>query len=293
MKIIHHNDLDGRCAANIVALKYGMSKFENENSFYEADYVDKLTSFIYEIKEDEEIFIVDYSFSESTIDQLDAILHKTQNVVWIDHHASSLKLIETNPKYNSIAGIRQNGISGAALTYMYLYDCEFSKVPEYIQIVSDFDCWQFNFGERTMCFKFGIETYDYSPKSYIWVKLKEESDSNMDEFLNSIIDIGTIIYEYSKMEYKEYCDKYSYESVIFGNKCLVVNRKSGSPIFGDKINEYPVVMCWCFNGKTYDYSIYSENPSIDCSEIAELYGGGGHKGAAGFNLDIMPFTEVF
>ena len=41
-------------------------------------------------------------------------------------------------------------------------------------------------------------------------------------------------------------------------------------------------MVWVFNGEKYIYSIFSNDLNID-SKIAEKYGGGGHKGTAGFS----------
>jgi nanoRNase/pAp phosphatase (c-di-AMP/oligoRNAs hydrolase) len=38
--------------------------------------------------------------------------------------------------------------------------------------------------------------------------------------------------------------------------------------------------------------VYCENGSIDASRVAKAYGGGGHKGAAGFIVeDIRPFLD--
>jgi len=51
-------------------------------------------------------------------------------------------------------------------------------------------------------------------------------------------------------------------------------------------------MVWVFDGKKYSYSIFSSNPNIDCSKIAESYGGGGHKGAAGFSSDELLFRNL-
>jgi nanoRNase/pAp phosphatase (c-di-AMP/oligoRNAs hydrolase) len=37
-------------------------------------------------------------------------------------------------------------------------------------------------------------------------------------------------------------------------------------------------------------SLYSTKPEIDCGEIARTFGGGGHKGAAGFQCTELPFA---
>ena len=72
-----------------------------------------------------------------------------------------------------------------------------------------------------------------------------------------------------------------------------MNKKDGgSLVFGDLIKEYPMSMVWAFDGKYYQYSIYSQDSNIFCNKIAEKYGGGGHKGAAGFRLEDMPFKKI-
>lgn len=48
-------------------------------------------------------------------------------------------------------------------------------------------------------------------------------------------------------------------------------------------------MPFSFNGRngTWTYSMYSK--TVDVSNIAKKYGGGGHRGAAGFNTDKLIF----
>ena len=98
---------------------------------------------------------------------------------------------------------------------------------------------------------------------------------------NNILGRGKIIKSYIDQDNTYYREHFAYESEIAGHKCLVVNKKTNSWVFGEKYNEYPLVMIWVFDGKKYTYSIFSSNNKIDCSKIAESYGGGGHRGAAG------------
>jgi nanoRNase/pAp phosphatase (c-di-AMP/oligoRNAs hydrolase) len=48
-------------------------------------------------------------------------------------------------------------------------------------------------------------------------------------------------------------------------------------------------MPFSFDGDEWIISLYSRN--IDVSEIAKKYGGGGHKGAAGFHCKDLPFCK--
>jgi oligoribonuclease NrnB/cAMP/cGMP phosphodiesterase (DHH superfamily) len=285
MKCFYHNDLDGRCAGAIVA------KYENNynrEDFFEVDYIMELP--LDKIQKDEKVYFVDYSFKKDTIWQLEDILQKTDNIIWIDHHTSSLNLEKEMSWLKQIKGIRQDKVSGAGLTYMYLYNCSFDELPYHVKLVSDYDCWIYDYDSDTTNFKLGIETKNYDALDNIWIELFDTKE--IMSIINDVILTGMTIKKYIDMDNAQYLKNYSYESEIAGHRCLVVNKKSNSWIFGDRYNEYPLVMVWVFDGKKYSYSIFSSNPNIDCSKIAESYGGGGHQGAAGFSLDELLFRKL-
>lgn len=291
MKCFYHNDMDGRCAGSIVA------QFENNynpEDYFEVDYMMDLTPLLNKIEEGEKVYFVDYSFKDNTEWVLEKLWNMNCDIVWCDHHTSSLNLEAQTPRLKNIDGIRRDKISGAALTYMYLYNCEFDDLPYYIKLVSDYDCWIYNFDPDTTYFKIGIETESYDALDVIWEVLAGVNISEFDTTatLYQIRDKGKIIKDYIDRDNDQYRNQFAYESIIGGNKALVVNRKTNSWIFGDKYNEYPLVCVWAFNGTRYSYSIFSSNPNVDCSKIAESYGGGGHKGAAGFSSDELLFKRM-
>ena len=47
-------------------------------------------------------------------------------------------------------------------------------------------------------------------------------------------------------------------------------------------SKYDVLIGFCFDGENYTYSLRTINCNVDVSKIAETFGGGGHKAAAGF-----------
>lgn len=285
--------MDGRCAGSIVA------QYENNynrEDFFEVDYIMDLTPMLNLINNGEKVYFVDYSFKENTKWVLEQLIDKNCDVIWIDHHTSSLNLIKEHDNLCSIKGLRQDKISGAALTYMYLYNYEFNDIPYYIKLVSDYDCWIYNFDPYTTYFKIGLETTKYDALDEIWKYINENDyDCEFGQIpmspTDKIIDTGITIKGYIDKDNEQYRNQYAYESNIGGYKALVVNRKTNSWIFGEKYNEYPVVCVWAFNGERYSYSIYSGDSNVDCSKIAESYGGGGHKGAAGFSSDTLLFVK--
>lgn len=292
MKCFYHNDLDGRCAGAVVAQ---FTKNYNKEDYFEVDYVKPLP--LDKIQEGETVYFVDYSFKKDTVWQLDRIISNNCNVVWIDHHTSSINLENEIVYLSAIEGIRQDKISGAALTYMYFNNCTFENIPYYIQLVSDYDCWIYKYDPDTTFFKIGMETFEYDALDDIWKKLycdmiQNKNDIYNNSWINQTINKGKIIKSYIDRDNKQYYNQYAYETEIEGYKCIVVNRKTNSWIFGENYNKYPLVMVWAFNGEKYSYSIFSGNKDVDCSKIAEKFGGGGHKGAAGFSSNEMLFKKV-
>lgn len=286
MKCFYHSDIDGKSAASVVARFTGNY---NKDDYIMYNYTSRLPIDV--VADNETVYIVDLSFSTNTVEVLTVLVtQKNCDVIWCDHHDSSMELIKQNEDFcNGIKGIRQTGISGAALTYMYLYNKSFSEVPLFLQHISDFDCWLFK-KENTLEFKYAIESRDHDALDIIWNKLMRDENVPTRPLLQQMFSEGKIISKYVKRELEDYRDSYAYESEIDRYKCLVVNRSANSLVFGDAIKKYPIVATWvyCNNGKgrKYKYSIYTENPNIDCAKIAEGYGGGGHRKAAGFSTNI-------
>lgn len=287
MKCFHHNDLDGRCAGAVVSF---YEKVWGVDDFIEVDYIQRIPTEICEPLET--VYFVDYSFKADTKFVLDELLEKGCDIVWIDHHTSSFNLEREFPELTLIKGIREEGTSGAALAYMYFNSCEYKDVPRYIQLVSDYDCWKFELDD-TEDFKLGVECWDTSAMSELWEVLQVEGAKEYGKshppLLSEIISNGKVIKRHITKENDYYRNSFAYEVEFEGIKMLVVNKKTNSWVFGELYKEYPACCVWVFNGEKYIYSIFSSSPSVDCSKIAEKYGGGGHRGAAGFTSLVQLF----
>jgi hypothetical protein len=84
------------------------------------------------------------------------------------------------------------------------------------------------------------------------------------------------------------CKSYGHETEIDGQKAYACNQfMFGSGGFGERFNQYPVCLAYIHDGKKFSVSLYST--TIDVSIIAKKHGGGGHKGAAGFVCEELPF----
>lgn len=283
MKCFYHDDLDGRCSAHLVA-KYEKEDY-NESDFIEVNYVKELPYDI--IKKDELVYFVDYSFTKKTINRLRKVMEITKNIIWIDHHKDSVKVLEENPDIKSdIKAIVMDGkISGAGLVWMYFnYENNLDLAPKYIKLVSDYDCWVLD-NKEAMQFKLYADSVDHNPFAKIWNRASDEL------YLDNMINDGKVIQRFITNEYKEYIDKYAFETELEGYRVLACNRRNNSLLFGDKINEYDIICPFIYNNGVYVYSLFTNKDNIYCNEIANKFGGGGHHQAAGFSTKELIFKK--
>lgn len=276
MKCFHHNDMDGYCSAAIVSAE---TNNKNKEDYIEIDYIAPIPTDI--VENGETVYFVDYSFSGKNLEALDELINRNCNIIWIDHHRTSTMLLEENPKYGKLEGIIKEGESGALLTYKFFHK-DGNDIPKAIRLVSDYDCWQFKYGDETTYFKLFIDTVDNKPLSKIWHDIiydRAESEILMKHAINSGKMLKTMVDQNNTW----YRNHYGYESELNGIKCFVINQKTNSWVFGEKYYEYPLCVAFAFNGEKYVYTLYSSDPNIDCEKIAKQYGGGGHSGAAGLS----------
>ena len=272
----HHNDMDGRSAGAVVAHYFGI---EDGANFHEVNYDGNLPD-IENAKDFDQVIFVDYSFTEKTCNVLKDLIKKEVNVIWIDHHDSSIRLIKDHPEFE-LPGIVKDGISGAALAYMYFYNVQYDEIPYFLKLVSDYDCWILKLDPLSSYFKLGIDMVDSNPFSDTWKNLLNNPEKA--SAVNAICETGKVIKMYVDKTNKETLEAASFETELSGHKCLAVNARGNSWVFGDKIKEYPLVCLFHYDKDKYEYSLYSNGyGNINCGKIAENYGGGGHVKAAGF-----------
>lgn len=269
MKCFYHNDLDGKCSGYLVKLKYPACEFRSIN--YNQDFP------FDDIKENEEIFIVDYSLEP---DEMEKLYNITENISWIDHHISTLRKYEDFPY--EIAGIREVGKAGCHLTFEYLFDpWENQQLKMIVNLIEDWDIWEFRYGKYTTYFHLAMLSYDNEPNDEIW----DESFKN----INRLFKEGKTIKRYRKKDNLRYIRKHAFEINFKGYKCIVCNKKDSSDMFENLKDYYDIMIPYVYNGEEFIVSLYTVKEDIDLSKIAEEYGGGGHKQAAGFHCNELPF----
>lgn len=283
MKCFYHTDADGICSGYIV--RYFQEHLEEEQQYIPINYGMKFP--LESIQAEELVYIVDYSIEPSEMEELMKITKG--NVVWIDHHKTAIEKYKTYKDY--IPGLRYDGIAGCMLTWFYFNkafppcDSEVENAPQFVQLIADYDVWTFKHGEQTRYFQLAFNAENYTPESKkMDFLMEDDADGSL---LNRMILDGKAMLKYRDGWSKTYCETLGFETEFEGHKAFAMNLgMCGRDNFkGVSGKEYDLLIGFVFDGEKWRYSLRSKN--IDVSEIAKKYGGGGHRGAAGFEADTF------
>ena len=295
MKCFFHSaDLDGHCSGAIV--KHFNPECELIPINYGQDFPwDKIAP-------EEKVFMVDFSLQPfEGMKQLAAI----SDLVWIDHHQTAIDDYVNSGL--SISGIQRSGIGACELSWEY-----FSRDPWpfAVQLLAEYDVWNHT-DERTLPFQYGLRMQDTFPTSEsamnLW-KLLFHSE----EVVNALIGAGKTIIEYETQTNAKFCKSYSFETIMptypmalagpspadvpFTLRGICINKGfTNSKVFDSVYDpaKHDLMITFCrlpLPKKQWTVSLYSDKSEVDCGAIAKSFGGGGHKGAAGFQCDDLPFN---
>lgn len=277
--IMHHNDADGRCAAAIVSRLWDS---KSDLKFIELDYNMEVP--VPSGADDvERIYIVDFSVKPDVMEKL---LARGIALRWIDHHKSA-----QNYPYQYVPGLRDfkdKHLSGCELTWQYLFPD--MTMPAAVRLIGDYDTWRLKEAPLSVNFHEGLKLCDTQPGAPIWSTLLGEGEPYL---VTTIADEGSLVIKYRDRYAQDIRKSYGYTTYFEGYHAYVVNLyKMGSAAAGnDNLSQYAVVLCYIHDGVRFVVSVYSKHPDVDCSNIAVKYGGGGHKGAAGFTCEVLPWKR--
>ena len=265
---MHHNDADGRCSAAIVRRALGV-----EVLLREVDY--EVVPIPWDdIAAADKIVIVDFSF---TLEHMQRMM-STAEVIWIDHHKTSLEVLAD---LNDLPGIRDLDEAACVLTWQFLFPDQ--DVPMAVRYIGDRDIWRFAY-EQTAAFYEGLFQENTQPSNdELWTPLLDGDD----ETVQRLIETGEILYRARLEQIKRRIEQDAFEVQFEGHRTLAINSRGSGNLGHAMCREgYEVAYCYIdgyHNGRMLTkVTLFSEE--VDVSEIASRFGGGGHPGAAGFTF---------
>lgn len=272
MKCFYHTDMDGKASAAIVYNYY--------NKNVECIPINYAMKFPFDsVESDEDVIIVDFSLKP---DDMEKLLQITSNITWIDHHATAIE----NLKDFDLKGLRSIDKAGCQLVWEYYHD---EPEPWAIKYIGDHDIWKFEYGDDTRAFMLASRLKSTKPDSLLWDRWLHHDLDKYDS--SEDVDIGYTLLEYQKQWNEDVAKSWSFKTSINGHTAIACNAVGvNSSLFDSIEDEYDIKILFRFNGEMWVVSLFSDN-NIDVSKIAKSYGGGGHKGAAGFTCKELPFSK--
>lgn len=280
MICFYHDDLDGRAAAAVIRnAKNIPCMVFSRMKFIPMEYKKEFP--IDEVMPGEIVFIVDFSIDPAMMKRLMTV---TNAIVWIDHHKTAIEKYKDFPGIEKIDGIREDGKCGALLTFEYVYQSK-TEVPYFLELINSWDIWKpIDNDETERSFKLGMDAIPHDPEAIIWEKLFVSPEMTED-----IITQGEVIKDFVKEWSRQYT-KLGFYTTLEGKRCFAMNLGfCNSTYFWSVADDAEILMPFVFDGDTYTVSLYST--TVDVSEIAKKFGGGGHKGASGFTCKELPFKK--
>ena len=273
----HYKDLDGISSAAILKTQYPDAKFIGYHYKENIDFEFGVP-----------VIMVDVSLP---MDDMMQLAHASgYKFTWIDHHASAIaeynkKKFELGETVVGIEAILQDGIAACEITWNHIYP--HIKMPRCIELLGEYDTWRntdkehwenevlpFQYGMREIC-----NSLDTFPTELLYW--------NSNDMVNNIINKGKTILNFIRTRNETLC-KRAFEMDFKGYRAICLNGGEFNSnvflsVYDEKIHD--IMIPFCFNGKNWDCSIYTTKDIIDCGQIAKSLGGGGHKKAAGFQVD--------
>ena len=276
--IYHGNCHDGFCAAWL----YWRSKYHDEYTKYiPSKYGYKPPS----MRASDTVYLFDFSYKREQLEKI----HRQVRWLWVfDHHVSAQKDLD-GLDYCTFDMQK----SGARLVHEWLISKAQTDgdAPEYenwlVDYTEDRDLWRWKLpgSQETIA---GLSTF---PRKFrVWERLYGKGQEDLQR-------LGTPVYRYMNNVIRKYTKpKLVSYSVIGGEVVPSLNCTDPylvSEICGELNLQYstmPFAATFVLKDDCIVYSLRTRREDVDVSKIASLYGGGGHKQAAGFKVtELLPF----
>lgn len=267
--LYHGSCMDGTGA------KYAAWKKFGDKAQYIAVYYGKSPPCI--IDSGAEVYIVDFSYSKETLEQL-RLIHKS--VVVLDHHKTAEEALRGVPDC-----VFDMNKSGAVLAWEYFHPGV--EVPAILLHIQDRDLWKFKLdgtkevGAALHLLEGDMEQWD------VYIKADQKG-------INGLLSSGTALIRSDNLKVKSAIKSKVKVLKFLGYKIGAINANEliseiGAGIYNSKNLQVDFAMMYCLTPENEVLFSLRSRPDFDVSEVAKKYGGGGHAQAAGFkgNLDML------
>ncbi len=287
MKCFYHKaDLDGKCSAAIV--KHSHPECEMIGINYGDEFPWDT------IQPSQVVYMVDFSLQPFS----DMIrLNEMCKFHWIDHHKTAIANASACDFEPSGGFMLSTEFAACELTWRYCHNDGYTSVeiPHAVHLLGRYDVWDHQ-DPSVLPFQYGMRAIaDTRPEHQtLWEVFFSKTPDEKD-FVRKVIEMGRIILAYETLQNAMICKAESFDTELNGLPAICINRGMvNSSIFDSVYDpEKHKIMISFSRSKSvlgkWKVSLRSTNSDVDCGDIAALFGGGGHKGSAGFVCNVLPF----
>ena len=219
------------------------------------------------------VYIVDFSYNPDT---LRAMGEQAGELLWFDHHKTAI------PIQDDVGfGVIDLNESGATLTWKQLFPDR--PVPDILGYVRDKDIWLWELPDSREISAALSEADDIlNPANPFWERLLAGLPASEWE---TLVERGRYSRRLLQRKYQEAATK-GFAVELEGIRFFAVNWTSDASGLGEYIYKelgHQAALVFSYTGTQWSFSLRSD--TVDVSEVAVKFGGGGHRGAAGFRRD--------
>jgi oligoribonuclease NrnB/cAMP/cGMP phosphodiesterase (DHH superfamily) len=282
LAIYHSADLDGKCSGAIIYR--WCTRHKNEITLYGMNYGDDIPWAF--IEWSDTVIISDFSLPMGDMEHIDAMC---KNLLWYDHHKTAIA--DYKQSGLEIAGYRDTQLAGCELTWHGLFGGE--PMPWVVSMLGAYDCWRWptlspEEQDDILNLQYGMRLDDWMPDSPDWVRLLQPGETP-----TRLMDAGHTVRKYQAQQMERInktgriflWEGYTWFSINTHNcsstdyEAKIAELQEHTPIDG--------VLVFYRDKTGWRYSLRSFSDCLDVSAVAKKYGGGGHKGAAGFSGGLL------
>lgn len=221
-----------------------------------------------------EVYLVDFSYKRDVLLEMAA---RATEITVIDHHKSAQADLVDMP--HNVRTVFDMNRCGCVLTWEHFHPD--TDMPELMLDIQDRDLW---IKERLYSDEIIMAIRSYPLQFKIWSTLMSEWERA------SLIDQGKHIARYYNRQVGDLLAAWARSPVwsdIGGYLVPVVNAnfQFASELAGRLAEAEHFAAVFWHTSRGVTYSLRSRADGVDVAAIAEKYGGGGHRGAAGFRRE--------
>lgn len=279
--IYHNKDLDGFCSGAIMRLKWP------DATFIGADYGDVL-----DIPDNEDVMMADFSLPMKSMLELG---RRSKSFTWVDHHKSAIDefyRLEAGDRDYVITAVLDASISACEAVWRHLFPSW--GLPVVVWYLGMYDIWRGvgtdQWNNVVLPFQYGMRLKVRSLDTFEERYLLIDTYSGL---LADTIKNGDVCLEYQRQQNAFVCRR-AFEAEFMGLRAICLNMPDVSSLTFESVYDpavHDLMIGFTVGTSHCGYSLRSDK--VDCSALARQFGGGGHKGAAGFGIEGTDPMVVF